>query len=236
MTIETRTPLALLKLMQLSSAALPVGGYSYSHGLETAIELSWVNDWEQTRKWLDTQLAYGIGPLDVAVIKRIYQALDHADRERFDYWNQFMLASRETRELLFSDVEMANALKRLLKTLSIDDAALYLDNQYKRDEINSHYSFTTVFAAAAWQWDINYSDCAYGYCWSWLENQVAAATKLVPLGQSDAQKLLVALQPVVVEIVEAASSLSDEDVGSSMPGVAIASGRHQYQYSRLFRS
>ena len=93
-----------------------------------------------------------------------------------------------------------------------------------------------MFALATTAWNVPLDEALDGYLWSWCENQVAAAVKLVPLGQTDGQRLLGALADRFSEAVEVARGLDDEDLGSSLPGVALASMLHETQYSRLFRS
>jgi len=237
MTIDTSKPsLPLLKLMQLSSASLPVGGYAYSQGLETAVDRSLIADVEQTFQWLQVQLRHGLGTLDLAVILRLYKAFADNDSATVQYWNQYLLASRETKELLFADVEMAKALIRLLGSLGMDYSSMGFSKRYIANDVTTHSSFTAIFALAAWRWGITAQDCCSGYCWSWLENQAAAATKLVPLGQTQAQQLITRLQPLIPEAISKAEAMSDDEIGASQPGVAIASAQHETQYSRLFRS
>ncbi len=222
----TLTDTSLMRLMQLSSASLPVGAYAFSQGLESAVENGWVTNLDQTETWLNTQLAFSLQCVDLPIIFRVREALDKHDMESVNYWNAFLLACRETKELHLTDEATGAALTRLLKKLALDELV---------DELKAP-SFLTVFCAAAKHWNISDEACCLGYLWSWLENQVAAATKLVPLGQTDAQILLSRLQATLPEYIENAKHISDESIGSSLPALAIASAQHETQYSRLFRS
>lgn len=222
MATITTTTNSLLRLMQLSSVSLPVGGFSFSQGLESAIEQGWVSDYEQTRAWLKTQLIESVARIDLAVL----QGAMLAEPEEWSRWNDIALANRETKELRLSDTAMGDALRRLMKTLEI---AL---PDYDRKEV----SFTALFAVAAQQWDIEFGLAARGFVWSWLENQIAAATKLVPLGQSQAQQLLGELQAYVDEAIELAETLDEDTLGGALPALSIVSSWHETQYSRLFRS
>ena len=93
-----------------------------------------------------------------------------------------------------------------------------------------------MYSFSAWHWGISPDACIYAYTWAWLENQVAAATKLVPLGQTQAQTLLRKLHVIIQEAVLIAKNVMDDNIGSSLPAVAIASALHETQYTRLFRS
>ncbi len=224
MTITT-TDTALLRLLQLSSPALPVGGFAFSQGLETAIECGWVTDAGATRSWLEQQLSCSLARVDVPLFLRQHRAARDGDSERLRYYNAYILACRETAELRLTDTAMGEALCRLLPQvgLSVPD-------------VGAETSFVTAFAAACAQWEIDEGAAASGFLWSWLENQVAAATKLVPLGQSAAQRLLGELLPALEAARATGESLREADIGASLPALTLASCWHETQYTRLFRS
>jgi urease accessory protein len=97
-------------------------------------------------------------------------------------------------------------------------------------------TFPAAWAFAAHAWSIPAGECALGYAWSWAENQVTAAVKLVPLGQSAGQRMLAKLTPEIARVADTALTLGDDDLSGFAPGYAIASSRHEMQYTRLFRS
>ena len=143
-------------------------------------------------------------------------------------WTQWLIACRETAELRKEEQQRGAALARLLPNLGIDipqTLALHIAK-----------SQLTGFALAAYQWGIDAHKLCYGYCWGWLENIVLAGVKLIPLGQTDGQKLMFELAKKIPLSVEKASTLKDFDIHSSTPALAIASSRHETQYTRLFRS
>jgi len=220
--------LARLKLLQLVSPALPVGAYAYSQGLEYAVECGWINDAASASRWINGVLAEGIGRLDLPVLLRLMRVIKNADSEQLDYWNDFLLASRETQELLLEDTQLGAALRRLLKNLQISNLALL-------SEIKQ-LSFCTAFAAAGIEAQISEQALLEGFAYSWLENQVQAATKIIPLGQTDGQKLMVEAMPTILTAVMSAQQITDSDIGNSLTGVAMASSWHETQYTRLFRS
>jgi urease accessory protein len=175
------------------------------------------------------QLQYSLARVDLPLLLRLMAALMARDTEALAYWNSTVLACRESRELLLTDTAMGEALLRLLRQLEVP-VSWPVDLQVPQA------SFVTAFALASHAWQIAPDSACLGLCWSWLENQVAAATKLVPLGQSQAQRLLGELQQQVPEAINLAKILHDHELGGSLPALAIASSWHETQYSRLFRS
>lgn len=218
----------LLHLMQMVSPALPVGAYAYSQGLEYTVEKGWVNGRAGAEDWIGEVLSHSVGGLDLPVLLRLLKAWQQSDWGEIKHWNQTLQAARESRELLLEDVQMGQALLRLLVSLELPNAL-----QWPQDE---EVSFATVFALAAQHFEISDDDALSGFAWSWLENQAAAAIKLVPLGQTDGQRLLMALMPCVEQTVANAYLRSDDEIGAGLPGLAMASMQHETQYSRLFRS
>lgn len=222
--MSTLTDPALLRLLQLSSAALPVGGYAFSQGLESAVAEGWINDAGATRDWLCAQLHESLARIDLPLLERQMRALAAGDARALEHWNAYLLACRETAELRLTETAMGAALVRLLRKLDVPVPAL--------DEPG----FVSAFAVAAAHWRVPPRSAGLGYAWSWLENQVAAATKLVPLGQSQAQALLGELIGEMPAAIDRAAQTRDEDIGASLPGLALASTWHEVQYTRLFRS
>jgi urease accessory protein len=212
-----------VRLWQLISPTLPVGGFSYSQGLEQAVEAGLVSDEASAANWIEGVLRHGIRSTDLPILKRILSAWSRGERERALAWNDRLLAMRETSELRFEDRAMGGALARLMPKLGLEVPDRPL-------------SFTAAFGISASQCGINEHEAMAGFAWTWAELQVAAAVKLVPLGHSSGQRLLWNLGTALDEIVEAAAGLDDENVGMSLPGFAIVSAKHEIQYTRLFRS
>lgn len=220
------TDLSLLRLLQLSSATLPVGGFSFSQGLEFAVEARWLGSAEEVEQWLTAVSANALQTTDLPILARVHHACGQTNDSKIGYWNDYVLACRETAELYANDAAMGNALRRLMQTLEMNAAVLP----------ETDCSYVTAYACAAAQWKINVTDAGYAFAWSWLENQCAAATKLVPLGQSAAQGVLFRMSQQVPKVVAEALAVEDEDIGSSLPALAQASSWHETQYCRLFQS
>jgi urease accessory protein len=226
-----QSSLRLNRLLQLCSANLPVGGFSFSQGLEYAVEIGWVNNPESTKEWISFNLNQSIAYTDLALLNRLQKALVEDDFGSFHRWNQHALACRESNELYLADVAMGKALMRLLKDIKSIDSQHYA--QLIREK---EISFVSAFALSAYLFGLELSVMQSGFCWAYIDNQVAAATKLVPLGQTQAQNLLFELSEQVAEAIEQANQIDDENIGASLPRLAMASAWHETQYTRLFRS
>ncbi len=217
---------ALLGLLHISSPALPVGAFAYSQGLETAIEQGWCHDGETTGKWIEILLDQGLGHLDVPVFKRLYDAWDQEDRESVNRWNDTLLAFRETRELYNEDCQIGNAFAVWHRSLHNDERVNWLE----QPTVAAMYSLAGVLQG------LNKEAAAAGFLWSWCENQVASAAKAVPLGQTDAQKILKRLTVVIGQTITAGFDRGDDEIGNSLHHYAMGSAWHEQQYSRMFRS
>ena len=223
--------LALTRLLQLASPALPVGAYSYSQGLEAAVEAGKARDAASARRWIGDMLRLSMARLEAPLWHRLHSAWLAGDVTQVNEWNDYFLCTRETAELRAETLQMGWSLRRLLLELDEFDApALALL------ESPSEIAFPTAYTFAVAQWRIPPSEALTGYLWSWLENQVMAALKAVPLGQTDGQRLLAALSKDIVIISEKSYSIDAIEMTNYSHGLAIASSVHETQYSRLFRS
>ena len=220
--------LSLLKLMQLSSPTLPVGAFAYSQGLESAIECGHISNRETLTAWLKDSLVFCLKNVDLPLFVRLFDCWKQGDEIGVQVWNQNLFAQRETRELRDEDHQLGLALARLLDDLGIAEA--------KTLRKKNKLCFLTLFTLASAKWNIEVEQAANGFIWSWLDNQIAAAIKLVPLGQTDGQRVLSDLLPIIPDIVEQGLAIKDDEIGASLPMMAILSSQHEVQYSRLFRS
>jgi urease accessory protein len=226
-TITNIEPLALLRLFHLVSPALPVGAYAYSQGLEYAVQAGWVADEDGTFDWLQGLSRHTLGTLDLPILLRLHAAWQATDTEAVERWNVELIAARESAELRAEERHLGTALARVLIELNLDEARAWLEPSP---------AFATMFSLAAARWQIAPQATLSGYLWAWIENQVLAAIKLVPLGQSAGQRLLHRLTDALPEIVERALTLPEQAIGVSGVSQVMASALHESQYSRLFRS
>ncbi len=218
----------LAQLLRLASPLLPVGAYSYSQGLEWAVEEQVVRDEQTALQWIADALRFNIGTLEAPVWQRLYQAWDEGDVNAARHWNVRFVAIRETAELRAETLQMGGALKLVLDaTGELDTRAL---------EAIEAPAFPTAFSFAAHGFNVPLREGLTGYLWAWGENQVSSAMKLVPLGQSAGQRVLAQLVALLPSVADAALQTCEESLSNFCPALAIASCRHETQYSRLFRS
>ncbi len=211
------------KLWQLISPTLPVGAYSYSQALEQVHFEGVVHDAASAQSWLRDVLGLGVARLDLPVLLRVHRAWADRDALAVRRWSRVLEARRETAELRFEDLAMGSALALLLSNLGAEVPEPRLP-------------FASAFAVAAVDWSIGPESACAGYAWAWCEAQVAAAVKLVPLGHTAGQRMLLALGLEIPAAIEIATACRDDEIGASLPGLAIASALHETQYTRLFRS
>jgi urease accessory protein len=227
--IGTKMSAQLLSLLQLASPALPVGGYSYSEGLESLIQGETIVDAKDVSNWLKGELIGGSIRIDGAIVDRVYEATIAGDRLKIGYWNSWLTAQRETEELRLQSLQMGGALWRLTREIS-PPAAEYLSELH----LDCHYPIAYAVTAAVWE--IDRRSTILSYLHAWVANLVGAAIKLVPLGQTDGQRILLALQPNIIAATDEVFNLPDDNLYSCSWGLSLASMYHETLYSRLFRS
>ncbi len=277
--------LPLVRLLQLASPALPVGAYTYSQGLEWAVESGTIRGEADALAWIGDALEWNVACFEAPLLAALIGAWTRGDQgdhdpglpgmttergvqvagelaevsnqtrvatDRTGTWvresggqveaegdvevfelNHIFIASRETSELRAETVQMGYSLVRLLSDL---DVFAGLPGWRERLARVDEPGFPTVWSAAAAAWRIPVDQAVVAYLWAWLENQVMAAVKVVPLGQSAGQRLLAELGARVPALAETALTLPPSDWNNFTPGLAIASSRHETQYTRLFRS
>ena len=216
--------MSLTRLLQLASPALPVGAYTYSQGLEWAIEAGTVSNEATALAWIGDQLEWNLGRFEAPLLVRMMAAQKIGAGDTAAELDAQYLASRETAELRAETLQMGHSLARLIGDL--------------REVISlpPSPSFPTAWSALAVHWQIAPAEALTAWLWSWAENQVMAALKAVPLGQAAGQRLLLELGRRIPDVAGRALALDEEEYSNFAPGFAIASARHETQYSRLFRS
>jgi urease accessory protein len=214
----------LLALLQLASPALPVGGFAYSQGLESAINDGHVHDAASAQRWTRDALLLVLARFEAPAWLRIHDAALSGDEPALRHWNEELLATRETAELRAESLQMGASMLRVFAPLNLTAPTL------------PEATYTAGFALACAQLGIERRDGLAAYLWAWTENQVLVAVKTVPLGQQAGQAMLLALHGAVQQAVELAATLTDDELGTAAIGFARRSARHETQYSRLFRS
>ncbi|MEA5467671.1 urease accessory protein UreF [Spirulina sp. 06S082] len=228
----------LLHLLQLSSPMLPVGGYSYSEGLEYLVEQKIIGDRQQLYSWIEQELRYGSIRTETAVMVRAYQGKRQEARgkekrgreeEELVYWNEWFSAVRETKELRQQSWQMGQSLLKLLVSLEPDLAAI-------AKHIGNPCNYPIAFSIGAAHWQIDLETAAIAYLQSWATNLISAGVKLIPLGQTAGQHILQDIAEVIAIAKTEILALKDEELGSCGWGLTLASMAHETQYTRLFRS
>jgi urease accessory protein len=224
----------LPSLLQLASQTLPVGAFSYSQGLEWAVAAGIVGNQSQAEEWIGVVLESGIAAWDATWVAASMRALSAAAYGDLATLNERFLASRETRELRAETVQTGKAMLDLLRDGdALDREALRF---LERLDDGDGLAYPIAWAAAAAAHGIAVDAAVIGYLWSWVENQVLAALKCVPLGQRAGQRLLNRLGARLESLASQATARHPDDCRNLLPGHSLASMCHETQYTRLFRS
>jgi urease accessory protein len=236
--MSAHSTMRLLRLLQLASSTLPVGAYSYSEGLELLVEKGSIKSAAALQDWMTQELHHGALRMEVSIMLRAYQATGDQAGEQLLYWNRWWSAARETEELRLQSWQMGRSLLRLFLDLEdllpnpiIDKTWPVLQELFGQD-----CNFAIAFGVIAAAWQIDPTDAVLGYLQSWATNLISAGIKLIPLGQTAGQQLLLDLQPILEASAQSILQLPDEALESCGWGLSLASMAHETLYSRLFRS
>jgi urease accessory protein len=217
---------AALRMMWLGSPALPIGAYAYSRGLEQAIASGSVADAAAAEAWIEALLMRQLACLDGPLLVRFCAAFAARDHTAVEHWCCELRAFRETSELALEDEQLGMALARLLRGLDELDELPKLATQ----------SYVAMLAYASVRFGLALEDALRVLFFACAESQVTVASKSLPLGQTDAQRVLSKLLAVIPRAIRRAQDVADHELGAYLPGVAMASALHEHQYSRLYRS
>ena len=224
---------SFLQLMWLASPALPIGGFSYSEGLEAAVNAGLVTTESEASDWLVAQLHLTQSRGDMAAVAQAMPAWASSDTGRLSTLNDWVRCTRESSELRLQTEQMGRSLIEWLKNrhASTPTALEHIHWLAAQDA-----SYPLAFALAAHLTGASARDALLAYAFGWAENMTQAAIKSVPLGQNAGQRILARLTEDIPQAVEYALALPDAERQAFSPMLAILSARHEHQYSRLFRS
>lgn len=226
-------PAGLLHTLWLASPALPVGGFSYSEGLEAAVDAGLVSDEASAADWLVDQLHLGLARSDLAVVAQAIAAWRANDLARVRALNDWVLSTRETQELSLQTQQMGRSLLEWARSLGPLSGGVFDSLQAAALQPPTYPVAMACAAAASGAAPVL---CLQGFAFGWAENMVQAAIKSVPLGQSAGQRSLARLIGEIPAAVSEAMALGDDERQAFTPLLAILSARHETQYFRLFRS
>lgn len=227
MDIITLTDSQFLYMLQLASPALPVGAYSYSEGLEMLVENQTISHAEHLKDWLAAELRYGAIRLDAAVMVRAYQSAILGDVDSLCRWNLWLSAARETQELRAASWQMGRSLGQLVGKLKPHLLPLV-------NAVGHPINYAIAFGIAVGE--TNIQAALLGYLHGWASNLITTGVKLIPLGQTTGQELLLELQPLLSVAMGEILALEDDELSCCSWGLSLASMQHETQYTRLFRS
>lgn len=226
---SSQTP-PLIQLMWLASPSLPIGGFSYSEGLEAAIDKGFVHDEDSACSWLLDQLHHSQARGDMAALAQMVLAWQAGDVQRLTALSQWVHATRETAELRLQSEQMGRSMLEWLRNQnSVAAESVDLCNALIP-------TYPLTFALALSLTGAPLEQCLQSYAFGWAENMVQAALKSVPLGQNSGQRILLALSQNISQAVAQALATDDDARQVFSPMLAILSAQHETQYSRLFRS
>ena len=220
----------LLWLIQLASPALPVGGFSYSEGLEAAVEHGLVSDEATAQRWLLDQLHLVQARSELPVVAKAMDAWHAHDAPVLHQLNAWVVQTRETFETRLQTEQMGRSLLDWLRNHTDVDEARVLTCQQLPP------TWPLAFALALTTRSVSVRDGLLTTAFAWAENMVQAAIKSVPLGQRSGQRILAALSADIPSATDHALTLNEDQRQAFSPRLAILSARHETQYSRLFRS
>jgi urease accessory protein len=233
---------SLLQLMWLASPALPIGGFSYSEGIEAGVDIAYIATFSIANEWLIDQLHLSLARADLAVVAKAIPAWRRGDLERINELNDWVLQSRETSELRLQTEQMGRSMLDWLRKQPSFHTNFQEEQDFPKFSTAATSGFLKsptyplVFALAASSTQACVRDCLMSFAFGWAENMTQAAVRAVPLGQTDGQRILANLADHIPAAVDAAIKLQDSERQAFSPMLAILSSQHETQYSRLFRS
>ena len=227
---ELRPAASLYRLLAWLSPSFPIGAFSYSHGLEAAAAAGTLYDRATLQGWIAAIIEHGSGRIDADIQRDAYRAAQARDLAALDIVNRRGLAFRATSELALEASQQGDAF---LNTCLAAWPQVFLQTWAA---LHQAACLPAAFGAAAACAGIALEDALLGYLQAFASNLISAGLRLGLIGQTDGQRILAALEPVVAEAAAAALTRDPADFGSATFAVDLASMAHETQYSRLFRS
>src|SRR5262245_6440255 len=227
-------PVALLRQQSWLSPAFPTGSYSYSHGIEWAVEAGHIHDRESLVDWLDADLCYGSGRNEAIFFAEAWRCATEDDGERLIEIAELAVAFRGTSEFALESYQQASACLATLRRVWPDRVVEKLSELLSERQVPP--ALAVVLGVRAARQGISATLALPAFLQSYLANLVTAGVRLIPLGQTDGQLAIAELEDAVLAAGAQAEEATMDDLGSAAFMVELASMAHETQYTRLFRS
>ena len=227
-------PLAFLRLQNWLSPAFPSGSYSYSHGVEWAVEAGCIHDRESLADWLAADLRYGTGRNEAIFFSESWSSATNGDRMKLLDVSELAAAFRGTAEFALESAQQGQALRSTINKVWRDSLLGWLSDELANRNLPAAPAVILGLASASQ--GIPLAVALPAFLQSYISNLVSAGIRLIPLGQTDGQAAIAALEDVVLALSSDAASATTSDLGSAAFLVDLASMAHEIQYTRLFRS
>ena len=222
---------ALYRLMTWLSPSYPVGAYTYSHGIEYAVEAGLVSDADGLREWIATILRHGAGQVDGVTFAAAHECAGNDDIDGLARVCEFAAAFRATAETALESAAQGRAFLSLTADVWATPVMDRLSEAWDGPVV-----YPVAVAVASAGHGVALRESLHAYLHAFAANLVSAGLRLIPLGQSDGQRVVRALEPVVGAAAETALNTPMDELGTAAPMVDICSMKHETQYTRLFRS
>jgi urease accessory protein len=233
-TTEQLSTSGLLKLLSWLSPSFPVGAYSYSHGIEYAVECGLVSDQQSLKAWIETILLHGAGQTDAVFFAQAYRAVQNQEEEQLLHLFELADVLRGSKEMALESSAQGSAFLKILRSVWPDAALDHWQERLAEIQRQPAYPLAVALAAALHQVPLDTALSAYLH--GTAANLISAGVRLVPLGQTDGQKTTAALEKTILKATGWAMETELEDIGAAAPMVDWTSIAHETQYTRLFRS
>jgi urease accessory protein len=228
------TPRALLRLQSWLSPAFPTGAYSYSHGIEWAVEVGHIHDRKSLVAWLEADLCFGSGRNEAIFFGEAWRGATDDDRARLFEVAELAAAFRGTAEFALESSQQASACLATLRQIWPDRVLDWLADILRERHVQP--ALAVVLGVRSARQGIPASLALPAFLQSYVANLVTAGVRLIPLGQTDGQLAIAELEQAVLVASTQAKNATIDDLGSAAFMVDLASMAHETQYTRLFRS
>ncbi len=220
-------------VLSLLSPLLPIGGFTYSQGIESAVENNLITDTNSLKLWIESMLYKGIKYLELPILIRLCNSAKENDWDAFLKWGEMIIASRGTMELKMEEMQKGRALVNILPSLNIA-----MDSIPPRILPNLSSSWLQALAYAAVRLDISVEELLHTFIFSFVESMVTVGAKIIPLGQSACWSVIseILTSSKISTMIAEAKLLADDEIGSGLCNMAIQSSLHEVMYSRIYRN